>query len=598
MTARTSTKFRIWPGLASVLLFTSGMPGGAAAMTPVEAASSSSRLMTLADEVFAWRLATTPQLRLERGLPITHVVRITLAEVEADAARASAFATALSAIAPEGLTADQAQFRLALLQNLRAGATAAQDYWHDFDVTPYRGGALHNLTAQVLAAARLATSAERQAYLALIDDYAGAIDAVRIKTLAQRQRGILLPTPAIASALTLIEGVMRDAPGHIAISPARLAGVPAAEAARFQREVQARVSDRVLPALAALRAVFDDGYRSAAPNAVGLSQYPGGAERYRRCIAASTGLPLTPDQIHAIGLRAIEDIDRRLAEIRTAIGFAGDRAAFDAMIRRDPRWIATSPEDVVARYERYIAKIVPVLPTLFEHLPAAPYGVQRLDPASEPGQTFGYYRPPSAAEPRGIYYFNGSGLENKPMISAQQLIYHELVPGHHLQLSLARERPSLHPLESTLQSGAYTEGWAVYASWLGEDVGLYEPYELYGHLLSQSFLATRLVVDTGMNDLGWSLDRARAYMRAHVIETDAQIVSESLRYSTDLPCQALGYFLGYNSFREGRARAQAALGTRFDIRRFHSAVLTGGSVPLNLVERRIDDFIAQERARP
>lgn len=593
-------KSKTWSGIVPLLLLVSGtssVSGAQGATAPVEAKDSSARLMKLADDVFAWRLQTSTSLRLQRGLPVTHIARISLVEVEADTRRSAAYASVLAAIPSGEMTAEQARFRLALLQNLRAGAHAGQDYWYDFAVTPYRGGELHNLTAQVLASAKLTTAGERQAYLALIEDYAGAIDAVRIKTLAQQRRGILLPKPAIPSAITFIDGVVRSAPDRIGVAPARLTSVSPAEGSEFQREVRSRVSNRVLPALAALRGVFDDAYQAAAPNAVGLSQYPGGIERYRRCITDSTGLTLTPREIHEIGLRALEDIDARLTKIRVAIGFKGDRTAFDAMIQHDSRWLAKSPEEVAARFEGYMAKMAPVLPTLFERLPTAPYGVKRLDPASEAGQTYGYYRAPSAAEPKGIYYFNGSGLESKSMISIQQLTYHELMPGHHLQISLAREQQSLHPLEATLQSGAYTEGWAVYASWLGEEAGLYEPYELYGHLLSQSFLASRLVLDTGMNAFGWPLDKARVFMRAHAIENDAQVVSETLRYSTDMPCQALGYFLGYDAFRQGRSRAQTALGTHFDVRRFHTAALAGGSVPLNLLDQRVSDFIAREKAR-
>lgn len=534
-------------------------------------------------------------MRLSQGLPVTRVARVSLADETAYGRRAGALAHVVEAVDPAGLSRPEAELRLSLLQDLRGRASAAEDYWLDFLVTPYRGGDLHQAAAAALGGAAVKTDADRARYLALIDAYAETVDAVAERTKAQRQHGILLPRPAIPGALKMLEGAKAAAPAHVAVATARLRDAPAPVAAQFAADVEARVKMRLLPAFDRLRAVLDDGYIKAAPIAVGIGQYPGGTDRYRRCIAAGTGLVLTPTQIHEIGVQALGEIEARKAAIQAGLGFTGDAAAFDRAMRADPRGFVNSADEVAARYEAFMAKIAPMLPGLFSSLPSAPYGVKRLDPADEPGMTYGVYQPPSPSRATGYYRFNGSGLETRTMIGAHHLIAHELMPGHHLQIATARESAQLHPIQSYLGAGPYVEGWAEYAAWLVEDAGLYAPYDLFGHLVMQSFLATRLIVDTGMNTMDWPLEKARAFMGGHTFEGPDQIATETLRYATDIPCQALGYYLGYDAFREGRERAKAALGRDFDVRRFHAALLAGGAVPLNILAQRVDRFIAEEK---
>jgi uncharacterized protein (DUF885 family) len=208
--------------------------------------------------------------------------------------------------------------------------------------------------------------------------------------------------------------------------------------------------------------------------------------------------------------------------------------------------------------------------------------------------TYGYYQPPTPANPVGLYNYNASQLESRSLLAGAHLMYHELVPGHHFHLALQQENANAHPVREFLRYGAFTEGWAEYAASLAEEMELYDdPYDLYGHLTMQVFLASRLVLDTGMNYLGMSLQDARAFMKAHTFESQVQIDSETLRYSTDIPAQALGYWLGYEKFWELRRRAEQQLGSRFDIRAFHSAAIGEGAMPLDVLEQHIDRYIGQ-----
>jgi len=588
--------FRRSAGLTAATLLIAAWP--ALALPQTSSPNTRAALLGIADRVLAWRTDEDVDLHLTKGLEIKRFARFSQAEEGAYAQKARTFVAELGALPVDGLSDAEQEFRLTLMRDLSTRGYAGDDYWHDFAVTPYRGGDIHQAAALAFARAEIGTAAQRQAYLDMIHAYGQALAGMRLKTLAQAERGIRLPKPALPQAIAIIDGIADNPTGRIDASDPRLTKLAPADAAAFVAAVEKRLQESILPAQKALRATFDAAYQNAAPTDVGLRQYPGGLDRYRRCIRDEIGLDLTPETIHRIGIEAGQDYDRRLSALRERIGFKGDRAAFQRAVVADPRWIASSSDEVASRYEAYMRKIEPIIPRFFSRLPKAGYGVRRLDPSSEGGQTYGVYQPPSTREPKGYYRFNGSNLADRSTIGAQHLIYHELMPGHHLQIALQRERPAFHELEGSMLSDAFIEGWAEYAAWLGEEAGLYEPYEMIGHLQLQSFLASRLVADTGMNALGWPLEKARDYMRRNSGESDRQIASETLRYSTDIPCQALSYYLGYDSFRKARQKAQTALGKNFDIRRYHDFMLSGGSIPIALIERRADRFIQSEREAP
>ena len=230
-----------------------------------------------------------------------------------------------------------------------------------------------------------------------------------------------------------------------------------------------------------------------------------------------------------------------------------------------------------------------MVPKYFLHVPKAPYGIKRLPPGLEAGQTFGHYELPTATEPRGIYYYNGSHLNERSLLTAGALLLHELIPGHHLQANLQQENTALPAFRRSSIHLAYTEGWANYSSALGREMGVYENfYDVYGMLMTDMRHSIRLVVDTGMNAMGWSRERAMAYMKEHGVDSEAQIESESLRYSVDVPAQALAYKLGSRKIWKLREEAQHQLGDKFDIRKFHDCFLGSGSMPLAILEKHIE----------
>ena len=339
------------------------------------------------------------------------------------------------------------------------------------------------------------------------------------------------------------------------------------------RALLANLAQSLSPEIARLVAHFDDDYAERAPNGVGLWQYDGGAEAYRMFIRQETTLDLTPEEIHEIGVREIERIENELDEI------CQDRH----FLKTDERFFAKTPEEFAARLMAPVQRIEAQVPRFFRRTPKAPYGVKRLPVEFEGGDTFGYYQGPTAAEPQGTYYFNGSMLSERSLLRAAALIAHELIPGHHFQIALQDENESLPMIRRETFPTAYTEGWGEYGSWLGEEMGIYDdPYDRAGHLMQDAMLSARLVVDTGMNALGWSRQRAMEYLREHTTLSDTEIATETLRYAVDIPAQALTYKIGSLKIIELRKLAKD-----YDVRDFHEWVIGSGALPLPLLEEHV-----------
>lgn len=552
---------------------------------------SSRQLRKLADAFLAWRLEREPLLRLARGLPIEDLPHYDLQSAEENSRFASELLPRLHDIDARKLPDDLKPLREILEQELESRSHASRYYWLGFLVTPYSGGDIHVDVQRLLHSQQIDSPGAAQRYLTLLRAYARVLDEIHDKTVEQQRRGILVPRPAIPGCRSLIEGLRQSLGSSLALTPDRLHLLNARSADRLRRDADRLIEREILPRIDRIAAVLDDKYIAAAPESVGVSQYPGGSEYYRALARRFTGDGREPRDIHESGLRWVAEINAQLASIREQIGYSGTRAAFHEMLKSDPRFFASSPDDVAARYEAFLRKIEPHLPKYFNELPQAPYEVMRLDERDEPGMTYGMYQSPTATDPRGYYRFNGSDLERRTQIGAQHLIYHELMPGHHLQVARHREMTEVHPLQTLSESAAFTEGWAEYAASLAVEMGIYEPYDLYGHYLMQLFLAVRIVVDTGMNELGWTLARARQYMAEQLLEGPRQIESESLRYSTDLPGQALAYGSGYLQFRALRSRAERALGSRFDVRDFHDVMLAQGEVPLPVLDDQLDAWV-------
>ncbi len=581
--------------LLALAMVTPAIATSAAAQTQAAATANDAALRALADSIYQNTLETEFTSRVWARLPVDKFSDFSMRPVRENQVKRQRWAASLAAIDPATLNGvDGTTYRI-LQFELADDGVAETKYWLSFDLTSYLAPATFNAAQQVLAAHPLATADDAHHYRTLVDAYATMLDSLIAKVADQTARGIYLPRPALPVVRSTWQGIAATT-GALKPADTRLSGLSPEARTTLLREIDAVAATRLTPGFAKLAAMIGEDYAAKAPETVGIGQYPGGKDVYRALVRENTTLPLTPEQLQQRGLAAVADVEARMKAIRVKLGFTGTGREFYDRISKDPRFLAKTPADIEATYDRYIRAIEPKVPSYFRTLPKAPYGVERLPPAIEAGQTFGYYGPPSAAEPRGLYHYNASNIEKRSLINAGTLIYHELIPGHHFHIATQDENPALSPFRRQYLAGAFTEGWGEYAASLPIEMGLYDtPEALYGRYINESFLAARLVVDSGMNYFGWSLEKARAYMHEATSLSDVEIASETLRYSTSLPAQALAYRIGYEKFWELRHRAEKALGAKFDIRDFHDVVLGNGARPMTVVETDVDAYIAAKK---
>jgi len=372
--------------------------------------------------------------------------------------------------------------------------------------------------------------------------------------------------------------------------------LPAADRVRLAREGIAAVSEIVLPAIARLDTFFRERYLPAARDSVGIWDQPDGREYYAARARHFTTTDLTPREIHDIGVAEVARIRTAMEGIREQVGFEGDLAEFFEHLRTDPQFYYETPE---ALFEAYLAaskRVDPELVKLFGKMPRMPYGVRPIPDAIAPDTTTAYYSRPAADGSRaGYYYVNLYRPEVRPKYEIEALTIHEAVPGHHFQIALAMELEGLPAFRRFGGVTAYVEGWALYAESLGPELGMYtDPYSKFGQLTYEMWRAVRLVVDTGIHEFGWSRQQAIDYFRDNAAKTEADIINEIDRYIA-WPGQALAYKIGELKFKELRARSEAALGEAFDIRAFHDLVLSNGAIPLDSLERLVDEWLANQR---
>jgi uncharacterized protein (DUF885 family) len=536
----------------------------------------------------------SPYIVADQGLPVDRLPQVTEQDAIEQSARARRVLDALDAVETTALPHQLALTVEVARQQMTMRSRAGEWYWLVFDPlgvgfyamyapTAYGGGFLLGNMAKLFAGHRFDEPGDIDRYAGLIEDLARLVRQLDARTRGQSERGIHLPRVQLEQAITLMTGLRAGAAAGLVPSEDRL---PDAAARAL---VETRVTEAVLPAYDQTIEWLSDPERLAvAGEAVGLAQLPGGAEVYAELVRLHTTLDMTPQQVHDRGLARIAEIRAEMQAILDDAGVAHPAREYMTFLAQNPDWRAADAEALTAVFQRYIDRLKPHIDSVFRLTPAAPYGVRSLPDALAASMTFGYYDLPSPAEPTGRYLFNARNLSQQSLANVAPLTYHELVPGHHFHMALQRENEALHPLRRNSFVNAFNEGWAEYAAHLAGEIGMYEqPEERFGKLAMESFLTTRLVVDTGMNAFGWTLEQARDFMRENAFVSEAEILTESIRYSCDIPAQALGYKIGDLFLQDLRAEMQKALGERFDVRDFHDAVLAPGALPLRLVEANV-----------
>jgi uncharacterized protein (DUF885 family) len=444
------------------------------------------------------------------------------------------------------------------------------------------------------------TRADYDSYLTRIEQYPRLNDQALAITAQAVESGHVLPCSVLAGYERTIGGVIAEDPAksrfYGPFARPRPASISESDWTQLQERARRIITSTVNPAYAKHRDFYTRQYLPRCSKTDSVSAQAQGREYYAFRVRAETTTDLTPQQIHDIGMGEVRRILAEMDAVAREAGFVS-RAAFVQDLRTHPRHYVTSPEALMREVARVTKEIDGHMPRLFGTLPRLPYTIREIPAEIAPGTTTAYYSPGSPESGiAGAYYVNTSKLEGRPLWEIPALSLHEAVPGHHHQIALQQE-VEIAPFRRHFTGfTAFTEGWGLYAESLGRDMGLYNtPERKMGELSYQMWRAARLVVDTGIHAMGWDKARAVRFMRENTALTEANIEAEVNRYIS-WPGQALGYMIGRLKILELRARAEQALGDRFDLRRFHDAVLLNGSVPLDVLEAQIDEWIAGERA--
>ena len=370
------------------------------------------------------------------------------------------------------------------------------------------------------------------------------------------------------------------------------ADIAEADKARLTKEHRGALAE-VYAANTRLRDFLKAEYLPKARTTVGLSQMKGGAELYAAAIENSTTLPLTADYLHNLGLSEVARIRQGMEQVKNEVGFKGTLAEFFDYIRTDPKFKPASREALTQGYYDIGKKVDALVPQYFSLVPKTPLEIRPYEPFREKFEAGGSYNAgtPDGSRP-GIFYFNAYDLPSRTTPGMTTLYLHEGAPGHHFQISLARENDKLPAFMRFGGNTAYAEGWALYSETLGYPMGLFDdPYQRQGTLDDEMLRAMRLVVDTGLHAKGWTRDQAIDYMLANSAMGRTDATAEVERYIA-IPSQALAYKVGALTIQRLRKKAEDALGTGFDIRKFHEQVLNTGSLPMPVLEAKIDRWIA------
>ena len=457
-------------------------------------------------------------------------------------------------------------------------------------------GGIHLGAAQLSSLLPFATVKDYDDYVVRLSKFPTSIDET-IKNMRKGMAAKQMPPKFLLEKVAEQAGNIADDEPEKSPFAQPLEKMPdsfsAEEKARIRAAFVRAIRDSVLPAYAKFAAFVRDEYAPRGRTDVGVWALPDGKERYAFLAKNSTTTNLTPDQIHEIGLREVARIEGEMLAIAKSLGFK-DLKSFNASLENNPRVAVTSGEQILQAYRKYTEQMYAKLPQLFGRLPKANMEVVATPAFREAQASGAEYNTgsPDGSRP-GRVYVNTFEATKRKTLSQESTAYHEGVPGHHMQLSIQQELGDLPPFRQQGGDTAFVEGWALYSERLGKDVGFYQdPYSDYGRLNDEQLRAIRLVVDTGLHAKRWTRDQVVQYFRDHSAIDEVEIQSETDRYIV-WPGQALAYKIGQLKILELRDRAQKALGPKFDIRAFHDELLGAGSLPLNLLEERMERWIAR-----
>ncbi len=518
--------------------------------------------------------------------------------IDADLAETKAFLARFEAIDATGFPEQEVLNRTLMIRGLRETVEAVPFKEWEMPVNQMSG--LHLDAPQLVSLLSFESVKDYDDWTARLRRLPTAFAQIEAQMRNGIAAGLMPPRFLLEKVAAQAEDIAAQKPEDTPFARALAefpAGVPAADRTRVRAETIEAIRDGVLPAYERFARFVRQEYAPHGRSDPGIWSLPEGGARYASLAKRSTTTTLTPDEIHAIGRQEVARIEGEMHAVAARLGYS-DLKALNAAIERNPALHAHSREQILAAYRHYIDQMWAKLPELFGRLPKAKLEVLPTEEFREKEAPSAEYNQgtPDGSRPGHVMVNTGDATQRKTL-SFESTAYHEGVPGHHLQIAIAQELPTLPPFRQQGGYTAYVEGWALYAERLGKEVGFYQdPYNDYGRLQDEMLRAIRLVVDTGLHAKKWTREQVVQYFHDHSATDEVEVQSETDRYIA-WPGQALGYKIGQLKILELRDRARKALGPKFDLRAFHDEILGAGALPLDVLEQRVDVWIA-ERARP
>ena len=566
--------------------------------TPQEQVQKS--LKDIYDEFWEYQLAANPMLAAEYGDKTAHakLPLSGLKSIDRDLQNYFRFFNAMYALdlsqVPEQ-DRQQAQILINIIENKLDGIRVGE---HLAPINQRRGPQvwLPRLHSQL----RFAKTEDHENYLSRLEAVPAYVAGVQEVLERAVSEGFLPPRVTLAGVLEQFRACTSPSPGEsLFYGPFRImpTGTTPEEWSKIQKRAQSIIGEKVQPALAGLASYLESTYIPLSRETFGAYEFPNGSEYYSFCIRKHTSTHLSAIEIHQLGLREVARIKSEMQKIIEEVEFEGDFAAFVQFLREDPRFYHKSARDLLEGYRDICKRADARMPSLFGNLPRAPYGVREIPAHEAPRSTTAYYMsPPADGTQPGWFYANTFDLASRPIYEMEALALHEAVPGHHHQLALQGEMEGLPNWRKIAHFTAYIEGWGLYAESLGDQMGFYQdPYSRFGKFSYEMWRALRLVVDTGIHQLGWTRDQAIQVMMDNSALTRKNVEAEVDRYIA-WPGQALAYKVGELEIHALVSKSREELGTDFDIRAFHDHLLAEGSMPLEILRLRMESWIEDQKS--
>ena len=587
--------------MVAAALSADGMNGAAPGASPSAPSGLEARRKALNDllaEQWEYNLSTNPEFASYIGdkrwndQSSDNSLAATLKDIE----KQKEFLKRFEAVDTTGFPEQEQLNKTLMVRQLKDSLEGVKFKNWEMPVTQFYG--LHINGPQLVSYLPFDTVKDYDDYLTRLKNFPKQMDDTMDNMRAGMADHLMPPKFLLEKVVGQADGIAHVAPEKSAFA-APLSKFPKTISAEDQKRIHdamiAIIRDRIVPEYEKFSKFVKEEYAPKGRLDPGVWALPDGAERYAYLVKQSTTTTMTPEEIHAIGLREVARIEGEMRAIAKKMGFA-DMKAFNAAIEKNPELHGKSRQNLIDLYTKYIDQMQAKLPELFGRLPKAKVVVKPTEEFREATAAGADYNTgtPDGSRP-GVVNVNTSDFANRKIINIETTAYHEGVPGHHMQLSIAQELPTIPPFRQQGGNTAYVEGWALYSEDLGREVGFYQdPYQLYGHYQDEMLRAIRLVVDTGFHAKRWTRDQVVQFFHDHSGTDEVEVQAETDRYIA-IPSQALGYKIGQLAILDLREKAKKALGSKFDIRGFHDEVLGAGALPMDVLKARIEAWVAARK---